>query len=74
MRRLRRRTELQDKQDRIKMGLLPPDAPKGECSFPIVPSSSRFRTDLLALEPSSIVQYDASFDSGCDCGSYQSGG
>ena len=29
MRRLRRKEALQDKRDRIRMGLLPPDAPKG---------------------------------------------
>lgn len=29
MRKLRRAGELQDKRDRIRMGLLPPDAPKG---------------------------------------------
>jgi len=28
MRKLRRATDLQDKRDRIRMGLLPPDAPK----------------------------------------------
>lgn len=30
MRKQRRAAELQDKRDRIKMGLLPPEAPKGE--------------------------------------------
>jgi U4/U6 small nuclear ribonucleoprotein PRP3 len=30
MRKLRRKAELQDKRDRIRMGLLPPDPPKGE--------------------------------------------
>jgi U4/U6 small nuclear ribonucleoprotein PRP3 len=30
MRKLRRASELQDKRDRIKMGLLPPDPPKGK--------------------------------------------
>ena len=30
MRKLRRKEELQDKRDRIRMGLLPPDPPKGE--------------------------------------------
>lgn len=30
MRRQRRAAEQQDKRDRIKMGLLPPDPPKGE--------------------------------------------
>lgn len=29
MRKLRRKQELQDKRDRIRMGLLPPDPPKG---------------------------------------------
>lgn len=29
-RRQRRKAEMQDKQDRQKMGLIPPDAPKGE--------------------------------------------
>ena len=30
MRKLRRKQELQDKRDRIRMGLLPPDPPKGK--------------------------------------------
>jgi U4/U6 small nuclear ribonucleoprotein PRP3 len=30
MRRIRRQAELQDKRDRVRMGLIPPDAPKGE--------------------------------------------
>jgi U4/U6 small nuclear ribonucleoprotein PRP3 len=30
MRKLRRKAELQDKRDRIRMGLLPPDPPKGK--------------------------------------------
>jgi U4/U6 small nuclear ribonucleoprotein PRP3 len=29
MRKLRKKQELQDKRDRIRMGLLPPDPPKG---------------------------------------------
>ena len=29
MRKLKRASELQDKRDRIRMGLLPPDPPKG---------------------------------------------
>ena len=29
MRKQRRQAELQDKRDRIRMGLIPPDAPKG---------------------------------------------
>jgi len=29
MRKLKRKQELQDKRDRIRMGLLPPDPPKG---------------------------------------------
>jgi U4/U6 small nuclear ribonucleoprotein PRP3 len=34
MRKQRRQAELQDKRDRIRMGLIPPDAPKGLlCSF-----------------------------------------
>lgn len=32
MRKQRRQAELSDKRDRIKMGLLPPDPPKGMCS------------------------------------------
>ena len=32
MRKLRRKAELQDKRDRIRMGLLPPDPPKGEAN------------------------------------------
>ena len=31
MRKQRRQAELQDKRDRIRMGLIPPDAPKGTC-------------------------------------------
>lgn len=31
MRKLKRASELQDKRDRIRMGLLPPDPPKGIC-------------------------------------------
>jgi pre-mRNA processing factor 3 (PRP3) len=33
MRKQRRQAELQDKRDRIRMGLIPPDAPKGMDSF-----------------------------------------
>jgi U4/U6 small nuclear ribonucleoprotein PRP3 len=33
MRKLRRASELQDKRDRIRMGLLPPDPPKGMSYF-----------------------------------------
>ena len=33
MRKLRRKQELQDKRDRIRMGLLPPDPPKGKVLF-----------------------------------------
>jgi U4/U6 small nuclear ribonucleoprotein PRP3 len=33
MRRQRRKAELEDKRDRQKMGLLPPDAPKGELYY-----------------------------------------
>ena len=33
MRKLRRKQELQDKRDRIRMGLLPPDPPKGRILF-----------------------------------------
>lgn len=38
MRRQRRKAELEDKRDRQKMGLLPPDAPKGE-----LPSNTALR-------------------------------
>lgn len=31
MRKRRRAAELQDKRDRIRMGLIPPDPPKGKC-------------------------------------------
>lgn len=37
MRKLKRASELQDKRDRIRMGLLPPDPPKGERFHPIQP-------------------------------------
>ena len=30
LRKQRRQAELQDKRDRIRMGLIPPDAPKGK--------------------------------------------
>ena len=33
MRKQRRQAELQDKRDRIRMGLVPPDAPKGSGHF-----------------------------------------
>lgn len=33
MRKQRRQAELSDKRDRIKMGLLPPDPPKGMYSI-----------------------------------------
>lgn len=36
MRRQRRLADLKDKQDRIRMGLIPPDAPKGKASFSLV--------------------------------------
>ncbi len=32
LRKQRRQAELQDKRDRIRMGILPPDAPKGSYS------------------------------------------
>jgi len=38
MRKQRRQGELQDKRDRIRMGLIPPDPPKG--LLPICVSSS----------------------------------
>lgn len=37
MRRQRRAAELQDKRDRQKMGLLPPDPPKS--TYPLIPFS-----------------------------------
>lgn len=43
MRRLRRKESLQDKRDRIRMGLLPPDAPKGLFSF----SEHRHRSNAV---------------------------
>lgn len=33
MRKLKRASDLQDKRDRIRMGLLPPDPPKGHFSL-----------------------------------------
>lgn len=39
MRKQRRMADLKDRQDRVRMGLIPPDAPKGE-SFPSDPSLS----------------------------------
>lgn len=38
MRKQRRKAEQQDKQDRIRMGLIAPDAPKGP-SESLIPSS-----------------------------------
>ena len=35
MRKRRRQEELQDKRDRIRMGLIPPDAPKGRFPGPL---------------------------------------
>lgn len=35
MRKQRRMAELQDHQDRVRMGLIPPDAPKGTCLAPL---------------------------------------
>lgn len=40
MRKQRRQAELQDKRDRIRMGLIPPDPPKGK-STPQFASNSR---------------------------------
>ena len=36
MRKQRRQAELQDKRDRIRMGLIPPDPPKGLVSIVLV--------------------------------------
>jgi hypothetical protein len=36
MRRQRRLADLKDKQDRVRMGLIPPDAPKGLSAFPLL--------------------------------------
>lgn len=38
MRKQRRQAELQDKRDRIRMGLIPPDAPKGMLQWMIAVS------------------------------------
>lgn len=51
LRRQRRAAELEDKRDRIKMGELPPDPPKGECchqGFVVAKKLTRMRSiDLL---------------------------
>lgn len=69
LRRQRRAADLEDKRDRIKMGELPPDAPKGEFSSPFVFSIFDFSfsllTDpsfcLLSLLHSQTFQYRQSF-------------
>lgn len=43
MRKQRRAAEQQDKRDRIKMGLLPPDPPKGKCICSLVKLSNLMR-------------------------------
>ena len=44
MRKQRRQAELQDKRDRIRLGLIPPDPPKGlsvpYCIFHTIPDIS----------------------------------
>jgi hypothetical protein len=39
MRKQRRAAELQDKRDRIRMGLMPPDQPKGSMDLIVLASS-----------------------------------
>ena len=53
MRKQRRQAELQDKRDRIRMGLIPPDPPKGTfCPVCVYPS--------LTGSPSATLQPDES--------------
>lgn len=48
MRRQRRAADLRDKQDRQKMGLIPPDPPKGEF-WNVHPLTSRFASNSYPL-------------------------
>jgi hypothetical protein len=47
MRKQRRQAELQDKRDRIRMGLIPPDPPKGNANLILISSIS----DIPPMEP-----------------------
>ena len=55
MRKLRKKQELQDKRDRIRMGLLPPDPPKGThifmTYFPILPQLKSSLSDHQCVSP-----------------------
>lgn len=69
MRRQRRAAALRDKQDRIKMGLLPPDAPRGKSPIP-----SSLVLSLTRLLLSQIIEHDEGVDAGRDRGSYEGRG
>lgn len=65
MRKQRRQAELQDKRDRIRMGLIPPDPPKG-----IWHNVTRQNVILILCSPS--CQLDEGFDLRCGPRSYTS--
>lgn len=67
MRKQRRQAELQDKRDRIRMGLIPPDPPKGTWH-----NSGQHGVILTFL--SSSLQLDESFDLRCGSRSHTSRG
>lgn len=65
MRKQRRQAELQDKRDRIRMGLIPPDPPKGILH--------NLDLQSVILTPySSPRQPDEGFDLRCGPRSYKS--
>jgi len=68
MRKLRRKQELQDKRDRIRMGLLPPDAPKGDLSFSLISYTTN------PTLPSSFGESNEGSHFGCHSRSDESGG
>ena len=59
MRKLRRKQELQDKRDRIRMGLLPPDPPKGKI---LSSEGCTFQANLYLF--SSLGEFDEGLDLG----------
>lgn len=67
MRKLRRKQELQDKRDRIRMGLLPPDAPKGNLFFSLI----SYATNLTL--PSSFGESNEGSHFGCHSRPHESG-
>lgn len=66
MRKQRRQAELQDKRDRIRMGILPPDPPKGIWD--------NVTDSVILMVYSSPRQLDEGFDLRCGPRSYASRG